>query len=84
MLLDQSHLYLNCLEILFSLFKHHPHRQDFNPFQLQSGELISGKSIENFHPNWRTFLKKGSKKDGNDNPFSIQSGELTKEKRIMF
>ena len=37
-----------------------------------------------FHPKWRIFWKKASKKDGNFIPFSIQSGELTKEKRTMY
>ena len=43
---------IQCTLCLQRIFCESP--QDFNPLQLQNGELISGKSIEIFNPKWST------------------------------
>ena len=57
---------------------------NFNPFSIRTEGHISKKSIENFHPNRRTFLKKVWKKDAINNPFSIRTEGHINRKSITF
>ena len=60
-----------------------PHRLDFSAFHLQTDELIKRKSIENFHANRSSSLKKALRKQGNFNAFSMPTEVIANNKSIM-